>query len=1150
MHTKLGNLIFGLVTLMLCLSLSIALGAEEKGKDQGLQKVMTNDNYNWFTINNLFNWYGNNGNSSYNIATGNSGLEFPKGSGNAPVYEDGVIWGGFHKGRVDPKVGGSAYRYGLQAGTVTGYGGAGETERPPFDDPTLAKYRVYKVRPDVTPTTAFADVQSAMTAEANVINTYSTMTAQTLFNRYVQDWNEWPAKDGLPAPYKDVDGNGVYDPTKDIPGQPGADQTLYYVANDLNASRTQNLYFSPPIGLEMHRTVWGYNLPGALGNTIFASTMLVNKSGAPLDSAFLVMWSDPDLGESGDDFAGCDVDRSLGFIYNGKNVDNTYGSAVPAAGYDFFQGPIVATGNQADSAVFRLKYRKGYKNLGMTTFDFFINGSAIYTDPPQGVAGGDVQWYRLMNAAITTTGAPFINPITKTATKFCLDGDPLTGKGWLDGTYGLVPGDRRICLVTGPFTLANKDTQELVVATIVGLGGDRISSIAVLKYYSDLAQSAYNTLFNISRPPPSPAITVGELEGQISITWPDTIGSTKIETWNSGGYQFEGYNVYQFPSSEPSTKSAVRLATYDIVNSVTTIFDDQFDEATGYIVSKPTQFGTDFGIKRSYRTSTDAIGKRSLINGTTYYFGVSSYSFNGLPTAKPTQLESTPALKAVVPQWAEPGVRYSASAGDTLKSIVHSGPSDGQLIAQVLNPTAMKKEGATYKVVFFGTVPNQTWSIVRSWAGKVDTVAKGLTDQAATDAGAAIIDGIDFRVVGAPLDFKYFLTVKNAAGPIVPAEQGAFAFNTSGFPLTPTGADRPDPAKQQSPGKLTASKGWGIHTGMNSPTMSYTYTFFKSRVTQADARWPVIIPYDWEIRFTATPGKALIPSAFTGIADYVIDVPFELWNIGINTPDVTTDDYRLFPYVLDVDNSVSYNLLTKAGTDTVDNGGGGPTHSISGGANDPFTDWVYWVQPVNKTPGQAGYNEILAGAQAAIAGGQDPYLGAGTNSDVMRRMVLVGWNIGAVATGPGSYAQLMPEAGTTFRIISTKPNQPTDTFTLTVSPADVSSAVAATDADRVNVYPNPYIGFNTQEADKYNRFVTFTHLPQQAVIRIFNLSGVLVRTLKKDDGTQFTQWDLRNESGFPVSAGMYVVYIDMPEIGKVKTLKLGVIPEQQFIDKW
>jgi hypothetical protein len=61
---------------------------------------------------------------------------------------------------------------------------------------------------------------------------------------------------------------------------------------------------------------------------------------------------------------------------------------------------------------------------------------------------------------------------------------------------------------------------------------------------------------------------------------------------------------------------------------------------------------------------------------------------------------------------------------------------------------------------------------------------------------------------------------------------------------------------------------------------------------------------------------------------------------------------------------------------------------------------------------------------------------------------------------------------------------------------------------------------------------------------------VLVRTLMKDVDDQFLQWDLKNESGFPVAAGMYIVYIDLPDLGTTKILKLGVIPEQQYIDRW
>ncbi len=144
----------------------------------------------------------------------------------------------------------------------------------------------------------------------------------------------------------------------------------------------------------------------------------------------------------------------------------------------------------------------------------------------------------------------------------------------------------------------------------------------------------------------------------------------------------------------------------------------------------------------------------------------------------------------------------------------------------------------------------------------------------------------------------------------------------------------------------------------------------------------------------------------------------------------------------------------------------------------------------------------------------------------------------------------MPEAGTTFRIISTKPNQPTDVFTITAPAGTQNADLAKADADRVNVYPNPYIGYSTLEPDKYTRFITFTHLPTKATIRIFNLAGMLVRTITKENTDQFQQWDLRNTSGFPVGSGMYIAYIDMPEVGKTKILKIGIVQEQQFIDRW
>ena len=104
--------------------------------------------------------------------------------------------------------------------------------------------------------------------------------------------------------------------------------------------------------------------------------------------------------------------------------------------------------------------------------------------------------------------------------------------------------------------------------------------------------------------------------------------------------------------------------------------------------------------------------------------------------------------------------------------------------------------------------------------------------------------------------------------------------------------------------------------------------------------------------------------------------------------------------------------------------------------------------------------------------------------------------------------------------------------------------------DRINVFPNPYYGLNQAETSRHRHFVTFSHLPQKARIRIFDLAGTLVRLLEKDDADQFVQWDLNNESGLPVAGGMYIAHIEMPGLHKIKVLKLAIVQEQQFLENY
>ena len=465
-----------------------------------ISKTSGNDLYRPFLINNVFNYYGNNGDGSFNrYSADNEGFEFTKGTGKTCVFEDGVVWGGYHKGRTTPKVGGSVYRHGLSAGPIIQYGTA--TTDPVADDPTNPSDRIYRIRPDINPGTPFASVQSIIASEENAyISRYESYTDQNIYDQYINDWNQWPAAQGAPFAYGKDSNNvqrtsGPYDPRYDIPGRPGADQTLWYVANDCNASRTAFLAGSPVIGLEMQRTIWGYKRAGALGQTIFMSTLLINKSGAKIDTMYIAQWADPDLGDYSDDFVGCDTSRNLGYVYNGKPTDAEYGTAIPAVGFDIVQGPVVP-GVPGDTAAFLSGKRAGYRNLRMTAFTFVTGGSGIFADPVQG-AGGDVQWYRQMEGMIASSGSSFIDPTTSLPTKFCLSGDPVTQNGWHDGTFGLSPQDRRFTLATGPFTMAAGDTQEMVVALTAGLGADYLSSITVLRSNDDKVQSAFNSMTGV-----------------------------------------------------------------------------------------------------------------------------------------------------------------------------------------------------------------------------------------------------------------------------------------------------------------------------------------------------------------------------------------------------------------------------------------------------------------------------------------------------------------------------------------------------------------------------------------------------------------------------------------------------------------------------
>lgn len=1025
-----------------------------------------------FNINNVSTWFNANGDSDLDNA-GNPGFIYPLGSGKTAFFESGFLYGGEINGEW--RVGGSTYNHSQVPGRIMPDGTA--------ESPDAEVARIWRVRPD------YADPDADYSNEIMDEN----KTREEIYNQYHTDWQNWPAYAG--APYEDVDGDGQYNPDVDIPGVPGADQTIWFVNNDVALEPQLEFYGSPGLGLEMQATIWGYKQSGALGNSLFRKYKLINKGGNQIDSFYVCMWSDPDMGEYTDDFAGSDTTLSLGYIYNGEDHDDMYGTTVPAAGFDFFQGPIVPAAGQ--TAIFDGKLKEGYRNLPMSSFFFFINSDAVYTDPTLGdYDNGALQMRNLFEGKISGSGVPFTDPTTGQHTKFTLAGDPITGRGWIDGILHQ-PGDRRFGMVAGPLEMAPGDTQEVVVGQFIAGGSegiDRLGAVGLLKYYDLQLQQAYDNFFDVPNPPAAPIVNVTPFDQEVVLSWAENKERVQeIESHNELGYEFEGYVVYQLPRAGSTLDEARVVATFDKQNLVTRIESQVFDTETNSITRRFTKFGEDSGIKRYITIDRDLFRSYPLVNGTEYYFAVTAYSYNDDPNAVPNVLESAPQIYRVVPQTADPGFNYGAEVEGAIEVEHAEGSSDGIVTVTVVDPS--KLAGGSYEITFeedtdtsSATYGELLWTLKGS-GGNV--LLEGMPQYAPEDikTDAPIIDGMQIIVQGPPPGVSAIQEE---------SQDGEILDGTVGI-LTPS----------------LGTTGYILNNLLGAASGDlYDSDFDRFDFWGND---------DVSINF----GEESL--AWEYINEYVVGdgsykVPFSVYRHKYSDGSTV----RLFAGFYDGDGSNDWNPSWED-----------PVWGVP--AYEPIFAWQGYDADGNEI-------EYDPANEAQYLADNDLYTSANTT-----------WGS---ATGEFPYPFLTstlvslylegadyPE-GNVIRIVTNKKITEDDVYTFTAPSNSYSDEQAKEDVKAINVFPNPYYAVNPREVNKYERFVTFNHLPDKATLRIFNLAGQLVRTLEKSDPSQYFQWDLTNEASYPVASGLYIVHIDMPDLGETKILKLAVVQEQQILDKF
>ncbi|MBC7883936.1 MAG: hypothetical protein H7X99_00575, partial [Saprospiraceae bacterium] len=442
------------------------------------------------------------------------------------------------------------------------------------------------------------------------------------------------------------------------------------------------------IQMEVQVQSFAYSTNDEINDMTFYRYKLINKASEDLVDCYFSMWIDPDLGCYQDDFVGCDVPRSLAYVYNQDAVDgssgtscegtNTYGTEVPILGMDYFRGPLgpkvfkrdlnggIILDENGNKILLEPEPFSGQQDtlveLGMTSFTYAENGGIgspppATQDPQRGRETGFYNYIRGLWADGTpvTFGGSGYNPGSTDSIRYVFPDEPNKSTGWSMCTAELPFGDRRTMQATGPLLLQPGATNELILGVVFVPDLDYpCPDITRLRFADDIAQALFDNCFDITDGPDAPDITAIELDKELIILLSNEATSNNLnESYEEkdlqapndvdNTYKFEGYRLYQLANASVTAQElgdiskARQIAQVDVKNGVREIYNwkgepNPLDPIFGPTIWTPTKevTGEDKGIRTTFRITEDqfALSDRRLINHNQYHFLVLAYAYN------------------------------------------------------------------------------------------------------------------------------------------------------------------------------------------------------------------------------------------------------------------------------------------------------------------------------------------------------------------------------------------------------------------------------------------------------------------------------------------------------------------------------------------
>jgi hypothetical protein len=462
------------------------------------------------------------------------------------------------------------------------------------------------------------------------------------------------------------------------------DEMNFWIYNDNGGP--QSLSGPRAIQMEVQVQAFAYATNDEINDMTFYRYKLINKAAEDLVDCYFSMWIDPDLGCYSDDYVGCDVSRSMAYIYNQDAVDgingtacegtNTYGTNIPALGMDYFRGPLGPKVFRRDMNGNIVLDANGKKildeprpftgeqdtliELGMTSFTYHENGGIgsfppQTTDPQRGREDGFYNYIRGFWADGTplTFGGSGFNPGSQDSVRYAFPDDPNNLSGWSMCTANLPFGDRRTMQATGPLLLQPGATNELILGIVFVPDIDYpCPDITRLKFADDIAQALFDNCFDITDGPDAPDITAVELDRELIIMFSNEATSNNFnESYAEVDlqaprdvdnlYRFEGYRLYQLLNASVTAQElsdvtkARQIAQVDLKNNVAEIINWKGEAHP----TRPSQIlwtftrqvqGENRGLRYSFRVTEDqfASGDRRLVNHKQYHFLCVAYAHN------------------------------------------------------------------------------------------------------------------------------------------------------------------------------------------------------------------------------------------------------------------------------------------------------------------------------------------------------------------------------------------------------------------------------------------------------------------------------------------------------------------------------------------